>query len=88
MKYSHEKDIIIRIGTGCGMHYAVKETFQETFQETSLQGQTYRICNLMGQVLLQGQVTDERQMIDVSGLSEGMYFVTVGNYTQKIVVNR
>ena len=48
----------------------------------------YRICNLMGQVLLQGQIADENQQIDVSGLAEGMYFVTVGNFTQKIVVNR
>ena len=48
----------------------------------------YRICNIMGQVLLQGQITGENQRIDVSGLAEGMYFVAVGNFTQKIVVNR
>ena len=64
------------------------ETHKETFQETSQQGDTYHICNMMGQVLLQGQMTAERQQIDVSGLAEGMYFVTVDNYTQKIVVNR
>ena len=60
----------------------------ETQDFASLQGQTYRICNIMGQVLLQGQITAERQQIDVSGLAEGMYFVTVGNSTQKIIVNR
>ena len=43
---------------------------------------------MMGQMLLQGQIMDETQQIDVSGLAEGMYFVTVGNSTQKIVVNR
>ena len=48
----------------------------------------YRISNLMGQVMLQGQITGETQRIDVSGLAEGMYFVMVGNFTQKIVVNR
>ncbi len=60
----------------------------ETQSIASLQGQTYRISNLMGQVLLQGEITAERQQIDVSRLAEGMYFVTVGNSTQKIVVNR
>ena len=60
----------------------------ETHDRASLQGQTYRISNLMGQVLLQGQITGETQRIDVTGLAEGMYFVTVGNFTQKIVVNR
>jgi hypothetical protein len=39
----------------------------------------------MGQVLLQGQITGETQRIDVSGLAEGMYFITVGE-TRKFVV--
>ena len=60
----------------------------ETQDFASLQFQTYRISNMMGQMLLQGQIMDETQQIDVSGLAEGMYFVTVGNSTQKIVVNR
>ena len=60
----------------------------ETHGRASLQGDTYRISNLMGQVLLQGQIMGETQRIDVTGLAEGMYFVTVGNFTQKIVVNR
>ena len=48
----------------------------------------YRISNLMGQVMLQGQIMGETLRIDVTGLPQGMYFVTVGNFTQKIVVNR
>ena len=60
----------------------------ETHGRASLQGDTYRISNMMGQVLLQGQIIGETQRIDVTGLAEGMYFVTVGNFTQKIVVNR
>ena len=58
----------------------------ETQSIASLQGQTYRISNLMGQVLLQGQITGERQRIDVSGLAEGVYFITVGETTRKFVV--
>ena len=37
----------------------------ETQSIASLQGQTYRISNLMGQVLLQGQIMGETQQIDV-----------------------
>ena len=60
----------------------------ETQGIASLQGQTYRISNLMGQVLLQGQITGETQRIDVTALPQGMYFVTVGDTTRKIVVKK
>ena len=43
----------------------------ETHDRASLQGDTYRISNMMGQVLLQGQITGETQRIDVTGLAEG-----------------
>ena len=58
----------------------------ETQGIASLQGQTYRICNLMGQVLLQGQIMGETQRIDVSNLPDGMYFITFAGETQKFVV--
>ena len=48
--------------------------------------QTYRITNVMGQTLLQGTMTDETLQIDVRGLAEGMYFVTVAGETRKFVV--
>ena len=47
---------------------------------------TYRITNIMGQTLMTGTITAETQQIDVSNLSEGMYFITVGEGTQKFVV--
>ena len=46
----------------------------------------YRITNLMGQTLLTGTLTSETQQIDVSGLPQGMYFITVGEGTRKFVV--
>jgi len=61
-------------------------THWETFQETSLPDQTYRITNLVGQTLLTGQITAENQQIDVSSLPQGMYFITVGEATRKFVV--
>ncbi|MCR5038783.1 MAG: T9SS type A sorting domain-containing protein [Bacteroidales bacterium] len=55
------------------------------FVETSLPEQTYRITNLMGQTLLQGKITTETQQIDISNLSTGMYFFSVGEQTVKFV---
>jgi hypothetical protein len=46
----------------------------------------YRITNLMGQTLMEGQITVDNQPVDVSSLPQGMYFVTVGNSTQKLLV--
>ena len=46
----------------------------------------YRITNLMGQTVLTGNLTDETQQIDVSGLPQGMYFISVGDVTRKFVV--
>ena len=60
----------------------------ETHDRASLQGDTYRISNMMGQVLLQGQIMGETQQIDVTALPQGMYFITVGEGTRKFVVNR
>jgi hypothetical protein len=50
--------------------------------------QTYHITNLMGQTLMSGNITAENQQIDVSGLPEGMYFISIGNMTRKFVVER
>ena len=60
--------------------------FVETLHATSVPvEETYRIVNPLGQTLLQGAITTERQQIDVRILPKGMYFITVGGMTQKIV---
>ena len=46
----------------------------------------YRITNLTGQILLQGQITAETQQIDVESLPAGMYFISMGGQTVKFVV--
>ena len=52
--------------------------FVETVCTPSLQTETeYSIVNLTGQMLLSGQITEETQQIDVTGLVEGMYFVRI-----------
>ena len=47
---------------------------------------SFRITNLMGQTVQTGSLNAETQQIDVSGLLQGMYFISVGDMTQKFVV--
>ncbi len=58
----------------------------ETQNFASLPTQTYRITNLMGQTVQAGSLNAETQQIDVSGLPQGMYFISVGDVTRKFVV--
>ena len=60
--------------------------FVETVCTPSLPAETYRITNLMGQTVLTGCLNAETQQIDVSALPQGMYFISVGDMTQKFVV--
>jgi hypothetical protein len=62
--------------------------YVQTVHAPSLPVQTYRITNLMGQTLMSGNITCETLRIDVSALPEGMYFIIIGNATQKVVVNK
>ena len=52
---------------------------------TSLQ-EEYRITNIMGQTLMTGEITSENKQIDVSSLTNGIYFITFAGETQKFVV--
>ena len=45
----------------------------------------YRITNLMGQTMIIGTISSENQQIDISSLSEGIYFITIGNATMKFM---
>ena len=60
--------------------------FVETFAGTSPTCNEYHITNLMGQTVQTVKLTAETQQIDVSGLPQGMYFITVGDMTRKFVV--
>ena len=60
--------------------------FVETRCATSLPEKTqYRITNIMGQTLLQGSINAEIQQINIASLPAGLYFLSVGNTTQKFV---
>ena len=60
--------------------------FVETRRATSLPVGTYRIVNPIGQTVMEGQITTEKQQIDVRNLPKGVYFITVGDATRKFVV--
>jgi hypothetical protein len=59
--------------------------FVEAVHAPSLPDQTYRITNIMGQTLLQGSINAEIQQINIASLPAGLYFLSVGNTTQKFV---
>ena len=59
----------------------------ETRRATSLLvANEYHITNLMGQTVQTGNLNAENQQIDVSGLPQGMYFISFGDMTRKFVV--
>ena len=60
--------------------------FVETRRATSLPEETYRIVNPIGQTVMEGQITMEKQQIDVRNLPKGVYFITIGGATRKFVV--
>ena len=59
-----------------------------TIQHSSfnIPNSSFRITNLMGQTVQTGSLNAETQQIDVSGLPQGMYFISVGEMTRKFVV--
>ena len=80
------------------IHMEVEETADTTFLVypnptngllvvLSKNAREYRITNLLGQTVKSGSITAEPQQIDIHDLTEGMYFITVGEQTQKIIVN-
>lgn len=46
----------------------------------------YRILNLMGQTVMTGGSNDALQQINVSGLSNGLYFISIDGSTLKFIV--
>ena len=46
----------------------------------------YRIANVMGQTLETGLIGSDHQQVDVSRLPSGLYFISVGEVTRKLVV--
>lgn len=85
-------DIIVGLGENEATTFKVYPNpangvlFVETVYTPSLPAETYRIVNPIGQTVMEGQITTEKQQIDVRDLTKGMYFITVGDATRKFVV--
>ena len=45
----------------------------------------YRIINILGETIMSGKIASENQQIDVSSLSEGIYFIKIGNAIMKFL---
>lgn len=58
----------------------------ETQGASPLTPTEYRITNLMGQNLLQGHINDTIQHIHIESLPAGIYIITLGTATKKLVV--
>lgn len=79
-------------------HLAVDETITENgfevypnpsheniFVQSDKIEEKYRILNLLGESILTGIISSENQQINISSLSEGIYFITIGNATMKFM---
>lgn len=81
------------------LHNGIEESDNQTFRvypnpakgfitiETEEENAVYKILNIMGQAVLSGSLNGAKQ-VNVSGLSDGMYFIKVGQETVKFVVGR
>lgn len=45
----------------------------------------YRIINILGEIVQSGKIISENQQIDVSSLTEGIYFITIGSSSTKFL---
>ena len=48
---------------------------------------SFHLTTLLGQTVASGLITSNSHQIDVQSLPSGMYFLTIGNQTQKIIIN-
>lgn len=55
--------------------------------EFRIPNSSFLITTPLGQTLMSGTITSEKHQIDLSNLPKGLYFITIGNSTQKIVIN-
>jgi hypothetical protein len=54
----------------------------------SSSNKTYRIENVLGQVILKGEYLGRETRVDVSSLTDGMYYLKLDCYSMPFVVGR
>lgn len=56
---------------------------------TACQGSAeYQIINLIGEIVLSGNIIAETQQINISNLRNGIYFIKIGENSVKLIVNK
>lgn len=73
-------------------YYSNPVTNTLTFEVQKMQRINYSIIDLSGKIVLQGQSNELKNMVDVSGLDRGIYFLQLfgqdqSNITKKIIKN-
>jgi hypothetical protein len=58
----------------------------EILNVTGASGQQFVIFNIVGEIVASGNITTSREVLNVSHLSEGLYFLQAGNSTKQFVV--
>lgn len=80
-------------------HFDVEENNETTFTVypnpsngslyiDSAATQEYLIINVIGQTVHSGMIADEHQQIEISHLPNGIYFLKIGDYSQKLIIRK
>lgn len=80
-------------------HFDVEENNETTFTVypnpsngslyiDSAATQEYLIINVIGQTVHSGMIADEHQQIEISHLPNGIYFLKIGGYSQKLIIRK
>ena len=48
----------------------------------------YHITNILGETVASGEIVSDKQKIDISYLSNGIYIIRINNDTKKIIINK
>ena len=48
----------------------------------------YQIINILGEIVLSGEIVSENQQIDISDLLNGIYIIRINGNTTKIIINK
>ena len=70
-----------------GLLFVIPSPSNTVIMNNVITNYNYRITNLLGQTVKSGLITADHQQIDARNLPNGMYYLTIGNQTQKIVIN-
>ena len=54
---------------------------------TNIHKEAIIITNILGEILIEKSIESTSEIIDLSSLKKGIYFITINNKTEKIIKN-